>query len=209
MFQFTPVLRRATSVVSFTFFLLMFQFTPVLRRATRTRVDLAQVIAVSIHARLATGDPQARRGGQRSRRFNSRPSCDGRLYGVIPEAGCRFNSRPSCDGRLLDVLTRLRFWVSIHARLATGDATVRASFDNARFQFTPVLRRATQEPRNGVHDTSFNSRPSCDGRLRAVGVGLGVVVSIHARLATGDVCRSILWYNAHSFNSRPSCDGRR
>ena len=151
----------------------MFQFTPVLRRATRTRVDLAQVIAVSIHARLATGDPQARRGGQRSRRFNSRPSCDGRLYGVIPEAVVvvSIHARLATGDASRASISSMSS-VSIHARLATGDASsrptfrtsscfnsrpscdgrhhTRVSFTDETFQFTPVLRRATDAVCSGV-----------------------------------------------------------
>ena len=119
VFQFTPVLRRATSLFTTLPSPMRFQFTPVLRRATR-RVPSTRDFDVSIHARLATGDscsirPRARRC------FNSRPSCDGRHIVVDPYANDtfqftpvlrratlhrgerihprRFNSRPSCDGR--------------------------------------------------------------------------------------------------------------
>ena len=101
-----------------------FQFTPVVRRATAGR--------------------QARR--PRSRCFNSRPSCDGRRQG----AECAFASQA----------------VSIHARRATGDKNLASAHDRktsfnsrpscdgrhtkpcrrrwrTRFQFTPVVRRAT------------------------------------------------------------------
>ena len=54
------------------------------------------------------------------------------------------------------------------------------------FQFTPVLRRATPGAvRNSSH-TRFNSRPSCDGRRIALIAYAPWIVSIHARLATGD-----------------------
>ena len=55
--------------------------------------------------------------------------------------------------------------VSIHARLATGDAKRREVL--AQF-------------------FGFNSRPSCDGRLAALMSPDAIEVSIHARLATGD-----------------------
>jgi len=55
--------------------------------------------------------------------------------------------------------------VSIHARLATGDVNSKGVSDYLTFQFTPVLRRATLRNRRNAE------------RLR---------VSIHARLATGD-----------------------
>ena len=81
--------------------------------------------------------------------------------------------------------------VSIHARLATGDADgVTVSGGGERFQFTPVLRRATAgyKYRFGWH--GFNSRPSCDGRLEPARLNIPLAVSIHARLATGDVSAS-------------------
>ena len=58
---------------------------------------------------------------------------------------------------------------------------------DAMFQFTPVVRRATSISRSLTpFQRSFNSRPSCDGRLE---------ILVHETLAAG-------------FNSRPSCDGR-
>ena len=146
-----------------------FQFTPVLRRATR---PLRHV--------------------RPTRCFNSRPSCDGRPAVPFPRRqNARFNSRPSCDGRPYQRTT----------------TTV-----NVKFQFTPVLRRATGhgwQLRRGhgwvsIHarlatgdkfcmDNSseiqgFNSRPSCDGRpRRPADYVVAALVSIHARLATGDV----------------------
>ena len=121
---------------------------------------------VSIHARLATGD-----------------------LGVPGELlkGLCFNSRPSCDGRHALKVARPLLLVSIHARLATGDPTCRfLGWQEPRFQFTPVLRRATPTARPLVECPSFNSRPSCDGRPSAPRPWKDLGVSIHARLATGD-----------------------
>ena len=100
VFQFTPVMRRATGVKEYSAGAAWFQFTPVMRRATYHVCHWAMSY-VSIHARHATGDMT-------------------NIVAELVEAG--FNSRPSCDGR--------RYWssfyswacnVSIHARHATGD----------------------------------------------------------------------------------------
>ena len=74
------------------------------RRATGDTIFgvMAGTMPVSIHARRATGDVQYWYFGRYCRRFNSRPSCDGRLD-YSPESG---------EGG-----------VSIHARRATGDQT--------------------------------------------------------------------------------------
>ena len=122
-----------------------FQFTPVLRRATRGRVGRRERVRVSIHARLATGD------------------CgDG---GGHPAAIVSIHARLA-TGDQASARVQPDFAVSIHARLATGDVVHKLATLMARFQFTPVLRRAT---RVGV---------AVDGRK---------LVSIHARLATGDI----------------------
>ena len=77
----------------------------------------------------------------------------------------RFNSRPSCDGRLADRL----------------EAALKREF-----QFTPVVRRATSPLPCRARLPCFNSRPSCDGRLRPADEVERMMVSIHARRATGD-----------------------
>ena len=124
MFQFTPVLRRATlfaagNLLADSFNSRpscdgrreydgteeakgVFQFTPVLRRATPVLAHVLVVVDVSIHARLATGDRCSHRRRRAEQRFNSRPSCDGRHE--------------------LDEIHYQHIDVSIHARLATGDA---------------------------------------------------------------------------------------
>ena len=165
-----------------------------------------------------------------------------------------FNSRPSCDGRpgrLLRCNTSKRFQFTPVLRRATFMPC--APFSASKFQFTPVLRRATVQnakrrptkkvsiharlatgdtiPSSTSPSPSFNSRPSCDGRLpfvlwfkplscfnsrpscdgRPLERGHArdePVVSIHARLATGDACRQTAVVRVGGFNSRPSCDGR-
>ena len=79
----------------------------------------------------------------------------------------------------------------------------------AKFQFTPVMRRATKQSFATIFASSFNSRPSCDGRPDVPGVPGGRRrVSIHARRATGDSLRAMASTASRCFNSRPSCDGR-
>ncbi len=188
MFQFTPVLRRATYALRL--MLLSLEVSIHARLATGDADILARkapgnvsiharlatgdtpggkrviVIMVSIHARLATGDPVVLDTLRHLHRFNSRPSCDGRrvLLRRVRHR-LRFNSRPSCDGR---------------------PPQSRTTLTTRLFQFTPVLRRATR------------GRRDQDEVVR---------VSIHAHLATGDQANLEIGY-APSFNSRPSCDGR-
>ena len=100
------------------------------------------------------------------------------------------------------------------------------------FQFTPALRRATRTTMSRARVcVCFNSRPPCDGRrfqrtlftlpssfqftpaLRRATQGcrpasLRPKVSIHARLATGDISRAWSRSASRCFNSRPPCDGR-
>ena len=122
VFQFTPVVRRATPSFSPLKGFMVFQFTPVVRRATTPGIKLLGG-KVSIHARRATGDRRPSLRRPERRRFNSRPSCDGRqaMRVFLRTLSISFNSRPSCDGRP----SGLRF---------------------------PDWRGC------------FNSRPSCDGR---------------------------------------------
>ena len=189
----------------------MFQFTPVMRRATLRHLRRPRVFPVSIHARHVTGDQNQPKGKEKTRCFNSRPSCDGRPSSSR-RCSCRrgFNSRPSCDGRpahlasspldgvfqftpvvrratLHGVRRVAGLYVSIHARRATGDGK-RILYQKTvtAFQFTPVMRRATGRwARRRVRE-GFNSRPSCDGRP----------------------IKSEIPHPSSGFNSRPSCDGR-
>ena len=159
-------MRRATQVSAGRVLAPLFQFTPVMRRATflflsraeaqgfnsRPSCDGRHVLAldvarpeqVSIHARHATGDIRRHSNGTHYNSFNSRPSCDGRRSArhCMSARSC-FNSRPSCDGRLS------------HPPLRRCGAL---------FQFTPVMRRATPTARRTSLRGRFNSRPSCDGR---------------------------------------------
>ena len=68
-------------------------------------------------------------------------------------------------GDAMPAKPRVRRSVSIHARLATGDPFLILFLPTLMFQFTPVLRRATGP---------IKIKPSF------------TAVSIHARLATGD-----------------------
>ena len=124
MFQFTPVLRRATIVFSHTHRVTQFRFTPVLRRATRR--------------------PQT---GKQSESFNSRPSCDGRRElgrGGLARGRVSIHARLATgDRRPTNSIHSTK--VSIHARLATGDFERGTFAPPASFQFTPVLRRATED----------------------------------------------------------------
>ena len=165
MFQFTPVVRRATARQTTATMPQCFNSRPSCdgrlvgiygatreivsihaRRATgdvgRARNEAGRI--VSIHARRATGDRQATSASRHQPCFNSRPSCDGRRAARRRESGSvSFNSRPSCDGRHFTMLVSAEYCVSIHARRATGDTGPRHRL-SPRFQFTPVVRRATE-----------------------------------------------------------------
>ena len=237
VFQFTPVMRRATRIPPVSrapcpvsiharhatgdayrreIVRLYGGVSIHARHATGDVFNLDQIegLSVSIHARHATGDFHLRRTRLGSPRFNSRPSCDGRP--VLLDG----------HGALLDV--------SIHARHATGDIY----YEKCRRRDDSFNSRPSCDGRLWVIDTmsppelSFNSRPSCDGRHRAVNaVDVAWAVSIHARHATGDagtgrgqdgkrtfqftpVMRRATSpdrqrrYRRICFNSRPSCDGR-
>ena len=164
----------------------LFQFTPVMRRATEERSALGALCPVSIHARHATGDKPAV-DELYDTEFQFTPVM---RRATSPQREARspggFNSRPSCDGRRIaeGLLQGLR--VSIHARHATGDDWQIVDTAEIQFQFTPVMRRATQH-------LALLIDPE--------------MVSIHARHATGDAwCRRSS--SRSGFNSRPSCDGR-
>ena len=233
VFQFTPVVRRATDLASRASGEKKFQFTPVVRRATDVRADGAEGAGVSIHARRATGDSAQGESSSGLRRFNSRPSCDGRPRSVMLKSSrSSFNSRPSCDGRhVADALSNYR----------------------SQFQFTPVVRRATKVLKNTLIASMFQFTPVVRRATRgSEGSILSWRVSIHARRATGDLpypvsdfaakfqftpvvrrATATLETPAHTdefqftpvvrratmadyacilpwcFNSRPSCDGRQ
>ncbi len=137
-----------------------------------------------------------------------------------PSAGRRwssgFNPRPSCEGRRECVGSwRRALCVSIHAPHARGDSI--SFFDlnyELTFQSTPLMRGATSNPTACADArSSFNPRPSCEGRRLAESVsstsdkfqstplmrgatrgwgraGTCVRVSIHAPHARGDLTSS-------------------
>ena len=164
-----------------------FQFTPVVRRATGVKDNIAR--ARGFNSRPSCDGRRISRSltpFQRS--FNSRPSCDGRLVSTLNDGDAKcFNSRPSCDGRPGKPARANHEKVSIHARRATGDSKSASSPSSHKFQFTPVVRRATSRANVQI--------------FRAI-------VSIHARRATGDRPPFCGDFVARRFNSRPSCDGR-
>ena len=145
--------------------------------------------SVSIHARHATGDRWSRSVRTPSASFNSRPSCDGRqVRSRGLRRGGRFNSRPSCDGRQTGSRP-CRRQASFNSR-PSCDGRPKIKLEpgwDYKFQFTPVMRRATRKIYFLYKFACFNSRPSCDGR--------------HQRIAKNMT-------SAGGFNSRPSCDGR-
>ena len=192
LFQFTPVLRRATCARRSRQRSRAFQFTPVLRRATGLGEVLDELRRVSIHARLATGDKKR---------------CAVEIAARLVSIHARLATGDGDARRAAHASD-----VSIHARLATGDDDFEDLRAQGLFQFTPVLRRATRcrDSRARLLDVSiharlatgdmgcqrhisrairFNSRPSCDGRRLAPLPRRGDLVSIHARLATGDRAR--------------------
>ena len=161
--------------------------------------------------------------------FNSRPSCEGRhaVAGVLllahvsihaPHArgdahrgeqkqDSSFNSRPSCEGRHIQTAAAVHpgFQFTPLMRGATVDCQFKTS--ERVFQFTPLMRGATSTSTRATRISSFNSRPSCEGRLVKDDDDSFHLVSIHAPHARGDylACHT---YPPFGFNSRPSCEGR-
>ena len=122
MFQFTPVVRRATRGAGNGSAKSAFQFTPVVRRATSKY--------------CASVQPNC---------FNSRPSCDGRHGGnVMMGLQEMFQFTPVVRRATVGNEAAMReALVSIHARRATGDSIILSPLRLHVFQFTPVVRRAT------------------------------------------------------------------
>ena len=167
----------------------MFQFTPVLRRATCASTSCSS--AISFNSRPSCDGRHLRPFCEAFiASFNSRPSCDGRLD-VLDVAGAAecFNSRPACDGRLEQCRTagvpvfvfqftpvlrratarrgsRVNLRLSFNSRPSCDGRPSPASRKHVKrkFQFTPVLRRATVSLLICASTGCFNSRPSCDGR---------------------------------------------
>ena len=98
-----------------------------------------------------------------------------------------FNSRPSCEGRLVTLTVDDEHIVSIHAPRARGDLTLLGGLIRKAFQFTPLVRGATKNSVIPPNNSSFNSRPSCEGRHFRHFVRVLITVSIHAPRARGDL----------------------
>ena len=120
--------------------------------------------------------------------FNSRPPCDGRQTSRLrTHFGCSFNSRPPCDGRRSEntnYIFRL-FQFTPALRRATGTDCAVAFCDV--FQFTPALRRATGIVNINVGCAAFQFTPALRRATQMQRSKVNPVVSIHARLATGDL----------------------
>ena len=209
-FQFTPVLRRATSRTqtespSTARFnsrpscdgrrrraqvcaSAAFQFTPVLRRATTATAD-------NIVLDKFQFTPVLRRATRSHAPYSRRTT--------------RFNSRPSCDGRPIHSPQGAPGAVSIHARLATGDARSRPSATTEAFQFTPVLRRATVRWTFPWRKSEFQFTPVLRRATFLVPLlhleGLTFQFTPVLRRATTSARTP---HKISCFNSRPSCDGR-
>ena len=186
-FQFTPVMRRATLHPRRRRHHREFQFTPVMRRATATWSHKIKGI-----------------------RFNSRPSCDGRLNRCLKIYNyLRFNSRPSCDGRHIQIGTN-PYFASFQFTPVMRRATLprRDGDERREFQFTPVMRRATIMLIHKIRDIQFQFTPV----MRRATPGLFDTLAYLAFQFTPVMRRattpSILCSPSRSFNSRPSCDGR-
>ena len=165
-----------------------FQSTPPVRRATRARGQRRQQRRVSIHAPRAEGDPTSTCRSRGGRRFNPRPPCGGRLFrGRMSDYYGVFQSTPP-------------------VRRATSRSQ-RRHLPHKQFQSTPPVRRATRHhPESGGADSpGFNPRPPCGGRPRAYpSPGRpGLIVSIHAPRAEGDITVAVAPARALPFQSTP------
>ena len=141
-------------------------------------------------------------------RFNSRPSCEGRLR-ILREKKCLtvsihaprargdiarlnyvldlgFQFTPLVRGATSITFIEPCFLVSIHAPRARGDQGFARLRRGNRFQFTPLVRGATSRRYAENSLRSFNSRPSCEGRRIFNPEWIKTVVSIHAPRARGD-----------------------
>ena len=114
------------------------------------------------------------------------PRARGDAYSTIPMMTTSFNSRPSCEGRhqLLEGLVVHLFQFTPLVRGATDLIMIGLNF--MLFQFTPLVRGATRDPGAARRRYCFNSRPSCEGRHSHDADIIANVVSIHAPRARGD-----------------------
>ncbi len=149
----------------------------------------ADVPKVSIRAPLARGDTNLRLLGLLMRRFNPRPSCEGRLALTnVPELPLEFQSAPLLRG-------------------ATVDDFIRAHY--LGFQSAPLLRGATRQTTRHRMERRVSIRaPLARGDDAADNIGWEVEVSIRAPLARGDRHVSASRGFPSCFNPRPSCEGR-
>ena len=145
-FQSTPLMRGATRVTSPPAGTDGFQSTPLMRGATDGRLVEPHALVVSIHAPHARGDARAARYRPPTRRFNPRPSCEGRLLRFWLANACNHVSihAPHARGDLVPEHAALVGRVSIHAPHARGDAILaEMSEKHIMFQSTPLMRGAT------------------------------------------------------------------
>ncbi len=166
-----------------------FQSAPLLRGATDTPGLHPAPIAVSIRAPLARGDTQARAGNPPRRVSIRAPLARGDLCrGLEGQLPGSFNPRPSCEGRprfQLGSRANFKFQSAPLLRGATlpGDSTPCPADVSIR---APLARGDAKNDSCAAGTTSFNPRPSCEGRPSHFGL---------TNASTG-------------FNPRPSCEGR-
>ena len=123
MFQSAPLLRGATEPEAADPENESFQSAPLLRGATEMIADFDLLVEVSIRAPLARGDGKACPDFAPLRRFNPRPSCEGRLAGNVANCAIAlFQSAPLLRG---------------------ATASDYPSISAVRFQSAPLLRGAT------------------------------------------------------------------
>ncbi len=200
-FQPTPLMRGATwawPAASSVWY--AFQPAPLMRGATRDRLARDQrhhAFQPTPLIRGATDETPDTLGlltfRATSRRFNPRPSCEGRRGRgrPPPRSGTRFNPRPSCEGRPVTVSPVISAITRFNPRPSSeGRPTRRRTrWATPRFQPTPLMRGATPWPPRTNPRPSFNPRPSCEGRPRCCAAGTPTTSSFNPRPS-------------------PSCEGR-
>ena len=165
-FQSTPLMRGATRVTSPPAGTDGFQSTPLMRGATDGRLVEPHALVVSIHAPHARGDARAARYRPPTRRFNPRPSSEGRLLRCLSHLVIiKFQSTPLMRGATASCGTARPWWpVSIHAPHARGDC-----YDSGlptlvtMFQSTPLMRGATLSQSMQHWLAEFQSTPLMRG----------------------------------------------
>ncbi len=165
-----------------------FQSAPLLRGATFCFHRSSWLVGVSIRAPLARGDVYVLNVILRNVGFNPRPSCEGRPVSI---SFCRmdstFQSAPLLRGATAVCEYSWRgFVVSIRAPLARGDSSA-------------TTRSMT--------DSSFNPRPSCEGRLCAMVMGKIGWEFQSAPLLRGATNRQTMPVSVDLFQSAPLLRG--